>query len=151
MWLGGRGRQTVRMDADRRLPLAVGLDVFAVVLFVALGRRSHDEDGAFVEVLKTALPFLIGLGAGWVASRTWRAPLALATGLVVWPVTVIVGMIVRRWVFDRGTAASFVVVATLFLGLFLVGWRLAAGWWLRRRARAAVAAQVGSIGERVER
>lgn len=107
-----------------RLPLAVGLDVFSVVLFVALGRRSHDESGAFVNVLETAAPFVIGLAAGWAAARAWRRPAAVTTGLVIWPVTLLVGMIVRNLVFDRGTATSFVVVATLFVGAFLVGWRL---------------------------
>lgn len=107
-----------------RLPLAVGLDVFSVVLFVALGRRSHDESGAFVDVLETAAPFVIGLAAGWAAARAWRRPAAVTSGLVIWPVTLLVGMIVRNLVFDRGTATSFVVVATLFVGAFLVGWRL---------------------------
>ena len=49
------------MRADRRLELAIGLDVFVVVLFVAIGRRTHEEGSAFTGVLKTALPFLIGL------------------------------------------------------------------------------------------
>jgi len=43
-----------------------------------------------------------------------------------------VGMVLRRTVFDRGTAAAFVVVATLFVGLFLVGWRLIARQTIRR-------------------
>jgi hypothetical protein len=55
----------------------------------------------------------------------WRRPTSLLTGLIVWPVTILVGMVVRNLVFDRGTATSFVVVATLFVGLFLVGWRAA--------------------------
>jgi hypothetical protein len=28
----------------------------------------------------------------------------------------------------QGTAVAFVVVSLLFLGFFLLGWRLAAGW-----------------------
>ena len=47
----------------------------------------------------------------------------LLTGLTIWPITVLVGMIVRNLVFDRGTATSFVIVATIFLGVTLVGWR----------------------------
>lgn len=111
--------------ARDRVPLAVGLDVFSVVLFVALGRRSHDESAAFTSVIETAAPFLIGLAAGWLVARMWRRPTSIVTGLIVWPVTILVGMIVRNLVFDRGTATSFVVVATLFVGLFLVGWRAA--------------------------
>ena len=43
---------------------------------------------------------------------------------MIWPVTILVGMVVRNLVFDRGTATSFVIVATLFVGAFVVGWRL---------------------------
>ncbi len=113
------------MTSKDRLPLAIGLDVFVVVLFVAIGRRSHDESGAFTAVVETTLPFLIGLGAGWFLARAWRRPTKVLTGVMIWPVTLLVGMIVRNLVFDRGTAASFVAVATVFLGLFLVGWRVA--------------------------
>lgn len=108
-------------------------DVVAVVVFVAIGRRSHDEGGnAVAETLEVAAPFLIALAVGWLAARAWRRPRAIATGLVVWVVTVVVGMLLRRSVFDRGTAASFVVVATIVTGVFLLGWRAAAS---RRGAR----------------
>src|SRR5690606_21979865 len=49
---------------DRTLPLAVGIDTFVVVLFVAVGLREHAQDSAFTNVIETALPFLIGLAAG---------------------------------------------------------------------------------------
>ena len=111
------------MNSDRRLTLAVALDVFVVVLFVAIGRRNHEESGAFRSVIETAAPFLIGLAVGWAATRAWQRPMQLLTGLMIWPITVLVGMIVRNLVFDRGTATSFVIVATIFLGATLVGWR----------------------------
>ena len=111
------------MNSDRRLTIAVALDVFVVVLFVAIGRRNHEESGAFRSVIETAAPFLIGLAVGWAATRAWRRPMQLLTGLTIWPITVLVGMIVRNLVFDRGTATSFVIVATIFLGVTLVGWR----------------------------
>lgn len=111
------------MDSNRRLATAVGLDVFIVILFVAIGRRNHEESSAFADVVETGAPFLIGLAIGWLATRAWRRPSALRIGLVIWPVTVLAGMIVRRAVFDRGTATAFVVVATVFLGAGLVGWR----------------------------
>ena len=111
--------------------------MFVVVLFVAIGRRNHDESSAFAAVLKTAVPFLVGLGAGWVLTRAWRHPMRVATGLAIWPTTVLVGMLVRRLVFDRGTATSFVIVATVFLGACLVGWRIAAQQLEQRRAPRA--------------
>jgi Protein of unknown function (DUF3054) len=111
------------VPTDRRLATAIGLDVFVVILFVAIGRRNHDESSAFVDVIETGAPFLIGLAVGWLAVRAWKRPTALLTGVAIWPVTVLVGMIARRGLFDRGTATSFVVVATLFLVACLVGWR----------------------------
>lgn len=111
------------MDHDRRLATAVTLDVFVVVLFVAIGRRNHEESGALRSVIETAAPFLIGLAAAWGITKAWRRPMRVLTGVAIWPITVLVGMIVRRLVFDRGTAPSFVIVATIFLGATLVGWR----------------------------
>jgi hypothetical protein len=125
------GRPTA--TSDRRLGLAIALDVFAVILFVAIGRRNHEERTAFADVLRTAAPFLIGLTVAWAASRAWRHPTRVTIGLIIWPITVLVGMVVRRLVFDDGTAASFVIVATVFLGVCLVGWRLALGIVERRR------------------
>jgi Protein of unknown function (DUF3054) len=119
---------------NRDLGLAVGLDVFSVVVFVAIGRRNHDESGAFVAVIETAAPFLIGLAVAWLVVRAWRRPTKVITGVLLWPITVLFGMIVRNLVFDDGTAPSFVIVATLFLGACLVGWRTAFTAITRRRA-----------------
>lgn len=135
------------MQPDRRLEVAIGLDVFVVVLFVAIGRRTHDEGSAFVGVIKTAAPFLIGLGSAWAVVRAWRRPTAVLTGLSLWPITVLVGMLVRRTVFDKGTATSFVVVTTLFLGTLLVGWR--AAWrMLDQRADRSRQASGGVFSEK---
>lgn len=117
-------------------PLA--LDALCVLVFVTLGRRNHEEGTAVAGVLETAAPFLLALAAGWAAGLTRsKAVQGLRFGLWVWACTLIVGMVLRRFAFDRGTATSFVVVATVFLGLFLLGWRLIAARvvpWGRRRA-----------------
>lgn len=117
-----------------RVPLAVGFDVFVVVVFVAIGRRNHDENPGIVGLVETAAPFLIGLVLAWAAARLWREPISLPTGIVVWLVTVVAGMVLRRFLFDEGTAPSFVIVATLFLGAFLNGWRVAARYTMARRS-----------------
>jgi hypothetical protein len=109
---------------DRRLPLALGLDTFSVVLFVAIGRREHERDSAIAGLIGTAAPFLIALALGWLILRAWRRPTAWTTGIGVWAVTIIAGMLLRNLVFDDGTATSFVIVAASFLALFLIGWRL---------------------------
>jgi hypothetical protein len=107
---------------------ALGLDVLAVLVFVAIGRRSHDETGnAIVGALKVAAPFLIGLVVGWVLSiitvQGDRAPRAVRTGVVIWVSTVVIGLVLRRLVFDRGIALAFIIVATIGLGILINGWR----------------------------
>jgi hypothetical protein len=111
------------------------LDAAAIVLFVAVGRNNHDAGGNPVaETLRVAAPFLVALAVGWVVARAWQRPDALRTGLMIWPITVANGMVLRHWVFDRGTATSFIVVATIATGVLLLGWRLVA-LLVRRRSR----------------
>lgn len=117
---------------ERRLFVAAALDTAVVVAFVAIGRRNHEEDPALTGLLFTLAPFLIGLAVGWVAARAWQRPWALVTGASVWAATIGIGMLLRRFAFDRGTALSFVIVATLFTGVFLLGWRLLAPRVTRR-------------------
>jgi hypothetical protein len=117
----------------RRAAYALGLDVLSVMVFVVIGRRNHDEGSAVAGVFETAAPFLIGVGAAWLIIRAWRWPMAMLTGLVVWPITLLVGMMCRNLIWGRGTPVSFVIVATIFLGLCFVGWRMAARALTRRR------------------
>ncbi|QQS24076.1 MAG: DUF3054 domain-containing protein [Actinomycetota bacterium] len=109
--------------ANRTAALAALADVAAVVVFVAFGRRSHDEANSVTGILGVAAPFLVGLVLGWALTRAARSPLAVTTGLAVWAVTVPAGMLLRRFAWDRSTAASFVIVAAIVLGALLVGWR----------------------------
>ena len=39
---------------------APAVDAVCVLVFVLIGRRSHDEGNTLVEVLRTVAPFLIG-------------------------------------------------------------------------------------------
>ncbi|OBH05009.1 DUF3054 domain-containing protein [Mycobacterium sp. E1747] len=114
----------------------LGLDVIGVLLFCAVGRRSHDEGLNITGVATTAWPFLSGTVVGWLASRAWRRPTAVApTGVVVWLCTVVVGMVLRK-ASSAGVAASFVVVAASVTAVLLLGWRAVVALMLRRRARA---------------
>lgn len=117
--------------------LAALLDLASVVLFVVLGRRNHEGAATLAGTLEVAAPFLLALVAGWASVQAWRRPADLRTGLVVWAVTLGLGMVLRNMLFDRGTAGSFVLVAAGFLALTMLGWRLVAGLLLRRRAAAA--------------
>lgn len=100
----------------------LSLDVTSVVVFVAVGRATHGE--AASGFLHTAAPFLIALAVGWLIMRAWRRPESWATGIGVVAITVTAGMLIRRFVFDDGTAGDFIAVATAFLTLFLIGWRI---------------------------
>jgi hypothetical protein len=117
-----------------RRPAWLAVDVIGVLVFCAVGRRSHDEGLNITGVAVTAWPFLTGTVVGWLVSRAWRRPTAVApTGVVVWLCTVVVGMLLRKAT-SAGVAASFVVVATTVTALLLLGWRVAAGLALRRRS-----------------
>lgn len=115
--------------------VAVGVDVAVVGAFVLIGRREHEEGTAASDIFATAAPFLFGLAAGWLGARAWRRPLAVPTGVAVWAATILVGLFTRRIVFDDGIAFAFIVVATLFLGAGLVGWRAIAS---KRYAHTAI-------------
>jgi hypothetical protein len=122
---------------DRRLPLALGIDVFSVTLFVAIGRREHERDSAIAGLVGTAAPFLIALAIAWLVLRAWQRPTEVRTGIGVWAITLVAGMVLRNLVFDDGTATSFVIVASLFLALFLIGWRVAFSVAASRRGVAS--------------
>lgn len=114
-------------------PAWLAMDVVGVLVFCAVGRRSHDEGLNVTGIAATAWPFLTGTVVGWLVSRGWRRPTAVApTGVVVWLSTVVIGMLLRK-ASSAGVAASFVVVATTVTALLLLGWRVAAGLTLRRR------------------
>ena len=105
---------------------ALVVDAGLVVVFAVVGRMSHAEGLTLAGVWGTAWPFLAGLAVGWAVARAWRHPLAVwPTGVVIWAATLVVGMLLRL-AGGQGTAVAFVVVATLTLGLFLVGWRAVA-------------------------
>ena len=105
---------------SRRAVISTAIvDVVAVVVFVAIGRRNHNEGTALSGILGVAAPFLIALGASWIGLRTWREPFNRASLIATWVITVFVGLLLRRLVFDRGIATSFIIVATITLGVLL--------------------------------
>ena len=107
-------------------------DIICVLVFCAVGRRSHDEGLSVTGVATTAWPFLTGTVVGWLASRGWRQPTAVVpTGVSVWLGTVVIGMVLRK-ASSAGVAASFVVVAASVTALLVLGWRTVVGLALRR-------------------
>ena len=110
----------------RRAVIAACADIAVIIVFVAIGRRNHGEGTAVDGIAKVAAPFLIALVVGWIAARAWARPMQVESAFVIWPITVALGMVLRHVVFDRGTALPFIIVATVFTGVFLVGWRMVA-------------------------
>lgn len=112
-----------------RPSLVLPVDVVLVVVFAAIGRATHDGDvlgpgGSGLST--TAWPFVVALLIGWAVTRAWRHPLSVRrAGLPIWAITVVVGMLLRA-VSGQGIALAFVIVATITLGLLLLGWRLLA-------------------------
>lgn len=107
------------------------VDALLVVVFCAIGRRSHDE-AVLAGLLRTVWPFATGLVVGWlVVALRWRAAAGDArfditplwpAGVVIWACTLVGGMLLRV-VSGQGTAVSFVLVAGVVLAVFLLGWR----------------------------
>ena len=124
------GREEI---ANTRTLPALAADLACVVAFTALGRRNHTEGLTIAGVAETAWPFLTGTAFGWLLSRGWRRPTAIApTGVIVWLCTVAVGMALRKAT-GAGIALSFVAVASLATALLLLGWRAVAARLARRR------------------
>jgi peptidoglycan/LPS O-acetylase OafA/YrhL len=124
-------REASRTTA-RAAAIALLADVSCILVFCAIGRRSHAEGITVAGVAETAWPFLSGTAAGWLAARAWQRPTSLApAGIVIWLSTVVIGMMLRKAT-SQGTAISFVVVASLSTAILLLGWRLGARVLARR-------------------
>lgn len=124
--------------AARRLPtpLVIVIDVVLVAVFCVIGRLSHAEGilGDIPGLLNTMWPFAAAvLVANGVAVLFRLRADRMLTGGVVWAITVVGGLLLRAAA-GQGTALPFIIVATLTLALFLIGWR--AVYVIARRGRA---------------
>jgi len=120
--------------------LAGIIDIALIVLFVLIGRRSHGEALSLAGLLTTLWPFLVGLAVGWLITRAWRHPLGpVWPGVVVWVSTVVLGMLLRL-VSGQGVEWTFVLVATIAVGVFLLGWRAIAALVRAVRGRSSTSA-----------
>ena len=90
---------------------------------VVIGTRNHKTDTGITGILFVAAPFWIAMSLAHLAPLLQRTAKADAHVVVVWGYTVVMGMVLRNTVFDRGTALAFIIVATVFLGITMFGWR----------------------------
>lgn len=112
--------------------LAAVVDIVLIVAFALIGRSSHAEAASPLGLWTTAYPFLAGWAVGFLVVRGWTRPLRLwPTGVVVWVATVAIGLLLRVLTGQGDVAGdplplSFVIVATISLAVFLLGWRAVA-------------------------
>jgi hypothetical protein len=124
---------TASSATGRTIALSAIADVALVLVFVLIWRSSHDEGFSVLGTLVTLWPFLAGLAIGWLVARAWRRPTTvLPAGVPVWIATVVIGMLFRV-ISGQGIEVSFVIVAAIVLGLFLLGWRAIVAWIGRGR------------------
>ena len=110
------------------------LDLAAVLIFTAIGRRSHAETFDFLGYTATVWPFLAGAAIGWLLVRNWQSPMRIwPQGVVIWVSTVAFGMLLRA-LSGQGVQPSFVIVASIATGILFIGWRLVAHFVARARA-----------------
>ena len=106
---------------------ALAYDIVCVLALVVIGTSNHNEDTGLAGVLYVATPFLISVvGSRLYALSLRKGVQSVEDGVTVVLYTVGIGMILRRFVFDRGIATAFIIVATLFLGSTMLGWRAVA-------------------------
>ncbi len=120
------------MNKSKMILWSAVADAASIVIFVAIGRKNHDEGEAASGIFRVAAPFLLALLVGWVITRAWKEPLSQRSGVLISLTTIVLGMLLRNIVFDDGTATAFIIVATVFLGTLLNGWRLLARTRLAR-------------------
>ncbi len=125
---------------ERDVPVWVAAlaDAAVLVLFVAIGRRSHHEDAGMAGFVRVLWPFAAGLVIGWIGSGLYRAPMAFRRAVVAWIITVFVGVALRIVVQGHDFAPTFIVIASLFIGGCMLGWRAVVVRVSRRRARRAL-------------
>ncbi|MFP5417419.1 MAG: DUF3054 domain-containing protein [Actinomycetes bacterium] len=102
---------------------AIVFDLALVALFAVIGRASHAEALDFDGVSRTALPFLAGTLMAWIGlSLKRRSGTTLVNGVVVWAMTVVLGVFFRLMLGETAEV-TFVLVAAAVLAAFLLGWR----------------------------
>ena len=98
-------------------------DALCVLLFVVIGTRNHKTDTGLSGILYVAAPFWIAMALAHLTPMMQRGAKAFPHQYVVWGYTIVMGMVLRNVAFERGTAPAFVIVATVFLGVTMLGWR----------------------------
>jgi DUF3054 family protein len=131
--------EAIEPDEPRVRPWVAALgDLAVAVVFVLVGRRTHHEDAGVAGFFRVLWPFVVGLAVGWAVTGLFRAPLAVRRVVGAWLVTVATGVGLRIAVQGHELKLAFTIVALLFFGAGMLGWR-AVVRLAQRRARPAAA------------
>jgi Protein of unknown function (DUF3054) len=118
----------------RATMLAIG-DVFALLVFTLIGLANHKDGISAANVLKVMGPLVIVGGVAAVIFGTYRRP-GIRTLLPAWLAAVPVAILIRKAMFHTPASWSstgiFIGVALAFTLIFIVAWRWAARYALRR-------------------
>jgi hypothetical protein len=120
----------------RLAAVAFAVDAAVLLLFAAIGRRTHDDDDALAGILLVAAPFLAGWAVGAAVSRLPADPLSVRRAVPAWALALPVGFALRAAT-GRGLGFGFLIVTVVFTAAALLGWRLVVAA-VRRRAAARV-------------
>ena len=113
------------------------IDIAIVLVFVAIGRSVHEHGDRLGGLASTGWPFGVGLLLGWIfVALRRRSGVTVPDGIVVALITVFVAMVLRVLA-GQGTAVAFIIVALVFLGGAMLGWRAVLVGARRHRAQRA--------------
>ncbi|GAB3947827.1 DUF3054 domain-containing protein [Corynebacterium tapiri] len=103
-------------------------DLLSISLFALLARTAHQSAEmplSFSGWLSTVWPFALGVLLSWavILKAGWRGSVVTPTGVATWLITVATGLVI--WAIRNAAVPhwSFILVASVTSGLFLVGWR----------------------------
>ena len=112
------------VQIERTAVTATAVDIACLAAFVTIGRDEHDSAGGAVGFLTTFAPFAIGWLVAAAATGLVRHPLRPGRAALTAVAAVAVALGIRIVVQDHAFVLSFTLVATTFVMLFTVGWRL---------------------------
>ena len=115
---------------------AIAVDAAVVMTFVIIGREDHGFVSGFSDYMRVAAPFLVGLVISSAALRSWERPIDVKVGAFVGVGTVVIGMVLRKFVWNDGTALPFVLITFVFIVIGCVAWRLVVTMVARARGSA---------------
>ncbi|MHB1064555.1 MAG: DUF3054 domain-containing protein [Georgenia sp.] len=112
-----------------------GLDLAGVLVFAFVGVLSHGSP--LGDYLQVVWPFVVALAAAWMVPAVRAFPLLIwPSGVLVWAVTVAIGLGLR-WVTGGGGSGAFPVVTAVVLAVLIIGWRVVPEVVERRREHRA--------------